>query len=58
MKILDFDTFYTNRFIWISTVETRFLDIPTGFRPIKILSFYGAQNFKFPGFWLAVRDSA
>ena len=29
MKILDLNTFYTNSFIWISTVETRFLDIPT-----------------------------
>ena len=34
------------------------LDIATGFRPMRVLTLNGAQNLKFPRFWLAIRNSA
>ena len=65
---LELDTLNSDRLISISNVDTfnfllnllfsLILNIPTTFRPMIVISLNGAQNFKFPGFWLAVRDSA
>ena len=61
---LDSDTLNTDRLIWISAVATfdfylswcffpLSMDIPSGYWKMRVLSLNGAQNFKFPGFWLA-----
>ena len=36
---------------------TVFSNILTSFQPRRVLQWNGAQNFKFPGFWLSVRES-
>ena len=66
IKTLEFDsdTLNTVRLIWISAVATfdfylswcffpLSMDIPSGYWTMRVLSLNGAQNFKFPGFWLA-----
>ena len=61
---LDSDTLNTDRLIWISAVATfdfylswcffpLSMNIPSGYWTMRVLSLNGAQNFKFPGFWLA-----
>ena len=41
---------------WLIRSFSFFLDIPTGFRPMRVLSFNHAQHFKYPGFLFLISD--
>ena len=42
----------------LKTLKLDLDTLNTGFRPMRVLTLNCAQNLKFPGFWLAVRNSA